>query len=75
MLAMMSLLPKDVHWISDDMESKIASYKPNDMLLSNNQVYRGSLCSHLCHNTWTNVFMVQPISVEQKMSPASIALP
>ena len=33
-----SMKPKDINWISDDIEDMIALYKPNSTLLSNNDV-------------------------------------
>ena len=33
-----STKPKDINWISEDIEAKIAQYKPDSMVLSNNDV-------------------------------------
>ncbi len=33
-----STKPKDIHWISEDIEVKNAPYKPNHMLISNKEI-------------------------------------
>ncbi len=57
--------PKDINWITDDIEAKISPHKPDNILLSKNVVDHAivkAAFEAIFSPTLSNFCMVQPIS-------------